>query len=171
MSKCENGYVEQVKGVDYSIRRFLGRADKVPLESETESDFVQSLKIFPHSEFYQIVIYLAPGDYHRFHSSNEFLVKRRRYYPGDLFSVNPKLANYMKDLFVLNERATLIGEWPHGFFSYCAVGATNVGSIIFHYDPDLVTNIPGVRFYGTYQEKDFTKLDPRIPEGLPIHKG
>ena len=133
----------------------------------------------------------------------------------------------MKDLFVLNERATLIGEWPHGFFSYCAVGArvwkniafnencwifnffliftkifthfqvtflfvipfleysekklyivffnlvgaTNVGSIIFHYDPDLITNKPGVPFYGTYEEKDFTKLDPRIPEGLPLHKG
>lgn len=72
---------------------------------------------------------------------------------------------------LLNERATLIGEWKHGFFSYCAVGATNVGSIIFHYDPQLVTNLPGAVKYGTFQEKDFTKIDPRIPTGLPIDKG
>ena len=77
----------------------------------------------------------------------------------------------MRDLFVLNERATLIGQWQHGFFSYCAVGATNVGSIIFHYDPELVTNVPGSVKYGTFQEKDFTTIDPRIPQGLPVDKG
>lgn len=170
-SKCESGYVEQVKGMNYSIRKFLGRSEVKPLSDESEQDFVESLKVNPNNELYQIVIYLAPGDYHRFHSSAEFLVKSRRYYPGDLFSVNPWLANLMKELFVLNERATLIGEWPHGFFSYCAVGATNVGSIIFHYDPDMVTNKPGKVIYGAYEQKDYTKLDERIPEGLPISKG
>ena len=170
-SKCESGYVEQVKGMNYSIRKFLGRSEVKPLSDESEQDFVESLKVNPNNELYQIVIYLAPGDYHRFHSSAEFLVKSRRYYPGDLFSVNPWLANLMKELFVLNERATLIGEWPHGFFSYCAVGATNVGSIIFHYDPDMVTNKPGRVIYGAYEQKDYTKLDERIPEGLPIGKG
>ena len=90
----------------------------------------------------------------------------------DLFSVNPKLANHMKDLFVLNERATLYGEWKHGFFSYSAVGATNVGNIIFHYDPGMVTNLQAGRIpYGSFIEKDFTKLDPRLPHGLPITKG
>ena len=52
--------------------------------------------------------------------------------------MNPKLAGFMRDLFVLNERATFFGEWAHGFMSYCAVGATNVGSIIFHYDVNVL---------------------------------
>ena len=58
----------------------------------------QELKQSPRNEMYQIVIYLAPGDYHRFHSPGEFLVKSRRYFPGDLFSVNPRLAAYLKGI-------------------------------------------------------------------------
>merc|ERR1711935_12153 len=172
VSKCESGMVEQVKGVNYSIRRFLGRDDITrSLADVTEAAFVEELKMDPNNELFQIVVYLAPGDYHRYHSSAKFVIKKRRYYPGDLFSVNPWLAHRMRDLFVLNERATLIGQWQHGFFSYCAVGATNVGSIIFHYDPELITNVPGSVKYGTFQEKDFTTIDPRIPEGLPVDKG
>ena len=90
----------------------------------------------------------------------------------DLFSVNPKIAAWVRDLFVLNERATFYGDWAHGFFSYCAVGATSVGSIIFHYDPELITNIqPGKVFHGSFIEKDFTTLDPSLKNGLPIEKG
>ena len=90
----------------------------------------------------------------------------------DLFSVNPKIAAWVRDLFVLNERATFYGEWAHGFFSYCAVGATSVGSIIFHYDPEMVTNIqPGKVIHGSFLEKDFTTLDPALKNGLPIEKG
>jgi phosphatidylserine decarboxylase len=33
-----------------------------------------------------------------------------------------------------------VGHWPEGFFSMTAVGATNVGSIRVHLDPDLKTN-------------------------------
>ena len=78
----------------------------------------------------------------------------------------------MRDLFVLNERATFFGEWAHGFMSYCAVGATNVGSIIFHYDPEMVTNINSGRIlYGAHADKDFTLIDPRLPDGLPVEKG
>ena len=56
--------------------------------------------------------------------------------------------------------------------SYSAVGATNVGSIVFHYDPQLVTNRQAGRpINGAFVEKDFTKLDARLPYGLPVTKG
>ncbi|CBY15346.1 unnamed protein product [Oikopleura dioica] len=172
--KCKNGLIEQVKGVDYSLKRFFGRWEETGFTMQKTSDaqFAEKLKVHSENELYQIVIYLAPGDYHRFHSPADFTITSRRHYPGDLFSVNPKLASFMRDLFVLNERATFFGEWAHGFMSYCAVGATNVGSIIFHYDPEMVTNINSGRIlYGAHADKDFTLIDPRLPDGLPVEKG
>jgi phosphatidylserine decarboxylase len=34
----------------------------------------------------------------------------------------------------MNERAVYSGTWEHGYFSYTAVGATNVGSIKIYFD-------------------------------------
>ena len=53
---------------------------------------------------------------------------------GELLSVNPGIARWIHGLFVLNERVVYMGEWEHGFFSYTAVGATNVGSIKIYCD-------------------------------------
>ncbi|WVR09498.1 phosphatidylserine decarboxylase [Kwoniella sp. DSM 27419] len=103
----------------------------------------------PHSQLPQLkeghklffmVVYLAPGDYHRFHSPTSWVVERRRHFTGDLFSVSPYIANRMKDLFVLNERVALLGRWKHGFYSMVPVGATNVGSIRINFDEALRTN-------------------------------
>lgn len=38
----------------------------------------------PDNELYQLVIYLAPGDYHRFHSPAQWTVKFRRHFQGIL---------------------------------------------------------------------------------------
>ena len=51
------------------------------------------------------------------------------FYKGALYSVNPSISCWLEDLFIVNERVSLYGEWVHGFFSYTAVGATMVGSI------------------------------------------
>lgn len=53
---------------------------------------------------------------------------------GSLMSVNPGVARRVKELFCLNERVALTGQWQHGFFSLTAVGATNVGSIRVYFD-------------------------------------
>ena len=63
------------------------------------------------------VVYLAPGDYHRFHSPTNWVVEKRRHFAGELFSVSPYMTKLLKDLFVLNERVALLGRWRHGFFS------------------------------------------------------
>ncbi len=86
------------------------------------------------------VIYLAPGDYHRFHSPTNWVAKLRRHFVGELYSVAPYFQGHFKDLFVLNERVALLGRWKHGFFSMTPVGATNVGSIKINFDKDLTTN-------------------------------
>ncbi|KAL2025160.1 hypothetical protein VTK56DRAFT_162 [Thermocarpiscus australiensis] len=93
----------------------------------------------PHALYYA-VIYLAPGDYHRFHSPANWVVERRRHFAGELFSVSPYLQRTLPGLFTLNERVVLLGRWRWGFFSYVPVGATNVGSIKINFDRELRTN-------------------------------
>ncbi|KAK1240596.1 hypothetical protein MKX07_004624 [Trichoderma sp. CBMAI-0711] len=89
---------------------------------------------------YYAVIYLAPGDYHRFHSPTNWVVESRRHFAGELFSVSPYLQRTLPGLFTLNERVVLLGRWRWGFFSYVPVGATNVGSIKINFDRELRTN-------------------------------
>ena len=118
------GRVEQVKGISYSLDHFLG--GDLPTDKE--------------KRLYQCVLYLAPGDYHGFHSPADWRVTTRRHFPGELLSVSPAVVQRIKSLFCLNERVAYIGEWEHGFFSMTAVGATNVGSVKVEMDPELVTN-------------------------------
>ncbi|KAG9995617.1 phosphatidylserine decarboxylase proenzyme, partial [Aureobasidium melanogenum] len=89
---------------------------------------------------YYAVIYLAPGDYHRFHSPCSWVVESRRHFAGELYSVSPYLQRTLPGLFTLNERVVLLGRWRYGFFSYTPVGATNVGSIKINFDKELRTN-------------------------------
>lgn len=89
---------------------------------------------------YYMVVYLAPGDYHRFHSPVSWVVEARRHFAGELYSVSPYLQRTLPGLFTLNERVVLLGRWRWGFFSYTPVGATNVGSIKINFDRELSTN-------------------------------
>lgn len=92
------------------------------------------------TSLYYCVVYLAPGDYHRFHSPVSWVVETRRHFAGELFSVSPYLQRTLPGLFTLNERVVLLGRWKYGFFSYTPVGATNVGSIVVNFDRELRTN-------------------------------
>jgi len=89
---------------------------------------------------YYIVVYLAPGDYHRFHSPTSWVAEKRRHFAGELYSVSPYLQRTLPGLFTLNERVVLLGRWRWGFFSFTPVGATNVGSIKINFDRELRTN-------------------------------
>lgn len=93
----------------------------------------------PQKLFY-VVVYLAPGDYHRFHSPVSWVCTSRRHFAGELYSVSPYLQRTLPGLFTLNERVVLLGRWKYGFFSYTPVGATNVGSIKINFDRELRTN-------------------------------
>ncbi|CAD7933635.1 unnamed protein product [Amoebophrya sp. A120] len=116
------------------------------------------------------VLYLAPGDYHRFHSPVEnFRIDVGRHYPGELFPVNPQFADWIPDLFTCNERLVLSGCYPRPETStsssaqtskvephmrtsnkktssellsmhMTAVAAYNVGGIWLDFDENLRTN-------------------------------
>lgn len=92
------------------------------------------------TKLYYIVVYLAPGDYHRFHSPVSWVCHSRRHFAGELYSVSPYVQRTLPGLFTLNERVVLLGQWKYGFFSYTPVGATNVGSIKINFDKELRTN-------------------------------
>lgn len=79
--------VEQVKGVTYDLRQFLGDLNDLTLDQITrgmlpKDDYVNSLLKNPDNRLYQLIVYLAPGDYHRFHSSTDWSIKFRRHFPG-----------------------------------------------------------------------------------------
>jgi len=109
----------------------LGDGSSNPLPSSTSK--------MPKALYY-IVVYLAPGDYHRFHSPASWVVEKRRHFAGELYSVSPYLQRTLPGLFTLNERVVLLGRWRWGFFSFTPVGATNVGSIKINFDRELRTN-------------------------------
>lgn len=92
------------------------------------------------TKLYYLVVYLAPGDYHRFHSPVSWVCAARRHFAGELYSVSPYVQRTLPGLFTLNERVVLLGRWKYGFFSYTPVGATNVGSIKINFDKELRTN-------------------------------
>lgn len=134
--------IEQVKGVTYSLEEFLGENK---WSRNVSDDYYTGLLTNKDNILHQCIIYLAPGDYHRFHSPTDWTVEFRRHFSGKLLSVNPWLARLIPGLFTMNERAVYIGNWQYGFFSMTAVGATNVGSIEIYADPDLRTNTKGKR--------------------------
>ncbi|SZF01613.1 unnamed protein product [Blumeria hordei] len=139
----------------------------------------------PRTTLYFVVIYLAPGDYHRFHSPCAWVVEKRRHFAGELFSVSPYLQRKLPGLFTLNERVVLLGRWRWGFFSFVPVGATNVGSIKINFDRELRTNSLTTDTaadraaeeaarrnepYCGYSEATYEAADP-ILRGHPLRRG
>ncbi len=122
-------------------------ASKAASEAEVRADLALGEKPWyarlaqeNRTALHYVVIYLAPGDYHRFHSPTAWVAEKRRHFAGELYSVSPYLQRTLPGLFTLNERVVLIGRWRWGFFSMTPVGATNVGSIVINFDRELRTN-------------------------------
>ena len=103
-----NEMIEQIKNVSYSVNALIG-------DKETQYSTSKEKKL------YYAVIYLAPGDYHRFHSPAIWNVSQLRHFAGEMLSVSPTIVSWIPYIFVLNERIALLGEWKHGFFSFIPV--------------------------------------------------
>ncbi|PGH12041.1 phosphatidylserine decarboxylase [Polytolypa hystricis UAMH7299] len=151
----------KMNGLSYTLPSLLSGRHKFPdhkdvIDASTHSTSSSEAKVkeelakgqtawwmpkpISNTALYYVVIYLAPGDYHRFHSPTPWVVESRRHFAGELYSVSPYLQRTLPGLFTLNERVVLLGRWRWGFFSYTPVGATNVGSIKINFDAELRTN-------------------------------
>ncbi|CAK6982591.1 phosphatidylserine decarboxylase proenzyme%2C mitochondrial [Scomber scombrus] len=165
----KNSEVEQVKGVTYSLEDFLG--PQQGRSTDSAESFRDRLLTSPENQLFHVVVYLAPGDYHCFHSPVDWRVQNRRHFPGSLMSVNPGVARWIKELFVLNERVALTGQWEHGFFSLTAVGATNVGSIRVYFDQELQTNSPRYN-KGSFHDRSYVAVgDQAMKEAVSMATG
>eukprot|EP00915_Cephaloidophora_sp_WS-2016_P005340 GHVH01007057.1.p1 GENE.GHVH01007057.1~~GHVH01007057.1.p1 ORF type:complete len:412 (+),score=39.18 GHVH01007057.1:90-1325(+) len=118
-------WIPNVKGASYHVPTLIG----APL-STLPSGY----------QYHACVIYLSPSDYHHFHSPCNFLVKTRRHFSGEVFPVLPWFAQKINNLFALNERVSLAGEWEGGAMYYTAVAAYNVGDIGLCFDEMHKTN-------------------------------
>lgn len=76
-----------------------------------------------------ITTYLSPRDYHRVHMPCEATLKKMIYVPGELFSVNPFLAEHVPNLFARNERVICEFDTEFGPMVQILVGATITASI------------------------------------------
>lgn len=129
--------IDCVKGRSYRIDEFmLGVRDD---QEKTIPALVKKVVEAGNKLFY-MVIYLAPSDYHRFHSPAICNAEYRRHIAGYLDPVKPSYVNKHKDVFKNNERVNLFGNWSKGFFFQSFVGALNVGSIKLTFDPKVNTN-------------------------------
>lgn len=97
-----------MKGITYSLQSFLGPQTWNPYkkpEYEYDSTVYQNTLLANKdnisTELYHCIIYLAPGDYHRFHSPAQWKINYRRHFPGKLLSVRPTFASWFPSLSTL----------------------------------------------------------------------
>ncbi|KAM3130558.1 hypothetical protein pb186bvf_017367 [Paramecium bursaria] len=162
ITKVLNNECLLVKKVNYNIGQFLTGQKGYDME-------LSKRRHHKDTQIYSCILYLAPGDYHRYHSPVDFIAKSRLHIPGKLAPV--KESNLKSGLYEGNERVVLEGEWEQGFMYITFVGATNVGSMTVNFDEDLQTNQEmNISF------KDYSSIHSKSPyqqssKGVFIKKG
>ncbi len=135
----------QAKGKSYSLQEFL-----------PENPWAEEFK---QGTFF--TYYLAPHNYHRVHSPVTGRVCWSTLVPGELWPVNSWSVKNIKDLYAINERVVTGIETDNGKMILVMVGATNVGSMTFSFDPNIKTNDP--------RKKE--RVHRQYDEGRPLNVG
>ncbi|EFC44122.1 phosphatidylserine decarboxylase [Naegleria gruberi] len=166
----EHIYLPQVKGVTYSMQQLLQKEKSQNItfnnhfsvfskrngyQPQQDEEITIGEEYSEHDQaavsnnnqntkqkkqLHYCVLYLAPGDYHRFHSPCDMTVESRKHIYGKLYPVMPLYLNKYPNLYTQNERVVLNGKWDYGNMHYVIVGALNVGSCVVNFDNSLRTN-------------------------------
>lgn len=112
--KIESNRLLQAKGHHFTLETLL--ANDLNLAAK-----------FQEGQF--ITTYLSPRDYHRVHMPCDATLKKMIYVPGELFSVNPFLAEHVPNLFARNERLICEFDTEFGSMVQILVGATITASM------------------------------------------
>ena len=139
--KVAQGRALQIKGFSYSVSALLG---------VTERDLPPNL--------YYANLYLSPRDYHRYHAPCDMFVESLTHFKGALLPVHKKSLNKNQNLFIRNERVVVSGRMKNGAKIYfVAVGALNVGQIVFYIEPKLQESFSGKKQEFFYKEPKFVR--------------
>ncbi|QIM61873.1 phosphatidylserine decarboxylase [Pasteurellaceae bacterium Orientalotternb1] len=112
--KIEQNQLLQAKGHLFTLETLLAN-DMALAEKFKNGDFITT--------------YLSPRDYHRVHMPCDATLRKMIYVPGELFSVNPFLAEHVPNLFARNERVICEFDTAFGPMVQILVGATITASM------------------------------------------
>ncbi|MGC7588921.1 archaetidylserine decarboxylase [Bisgaard Taxon 46] len=114
MGHIDNDLLLQAKGHYFSLSDLLA-GDEALANQFKDGEFATT--------------YLSPRDYHRVHMPCDATLRKMIYVPGDLFSVNPFLAEHVPNLFARNERVICVFDTEFGTMVQILVGATITASM------------------------------------------
>lgn len=161
----KSGYLEQVKGVHYSLSYFLGLESAEGNHGSLHAASTQEClsRLLEHKDgstaLFQWVIYLSPGDYHRFHSPADWSISKRRWviFEGCVQQTNGwcTLPNWKSHL--LSSVIVLHSTWQRAvqtehslnhslqltFFSFCFFARHFPGELL-SVKPNMVSAFPGL---------------------------
>lgn len=120
-----DGKVSEAGSIEQN-RLLQAKGHSFTLETLLANDLDLAAK-FQDGQF--ITTYLSPRDYHRVHMPCDGTLRKMIYVPGDLFSVNPFLAEHVPNLFARNERVICEFETEFGPMVQILVGATITASM------------------------------------------
>lgn len=139
--KVAQGRALQIKGFSYEVAPLLG---------------VSARDLSPN--LYYANLYLSPRDYHRYHAPCDMFVESIVHFMGKLLPVHKKSLVKNQNLFIHNERVVLGARMKNGAKLYfVAVGALNVGQIIFYVEPKLQESFSGKKQEFFYKEPKFIR--------------
>ena len=139
--KVAQGRALQIKGFSYEVAPLLG---------------VSTRDLSPN--LYYANLYLSPRDYHRYHAPCDMFVESIVHFKGTLLPVHKKSLNKNQNLFIRNERVVVSGRMKNGAKIYfIAVGALNVGQIVFYVEPKLQEKFSEKKREFFYKEPKFVR--------------
>jgi phosphatidylserine decarboxylase len=143
LGPINSGLIVQAKGRDYSVLELVGGDE-------------QLAKQFQQGQF--ATLYLSPRDYHRIHMPVTGRLQQMRYIPGKLFSVSPRTARTVPNLFARNERVVTVFETDKGPMVLVLVGAIFVGSMETVWAKQITPPFGKEIQHWSYQDEDAITL-------------